>query len=329
MKRPEAPPPPPQSPRRTAAASAAKAPEDTLEAANNTVKRAPSKPAKSAKASAASQAAKSKPELPRGRSRAKLPAEQAAAEAKASLKQARRERKKSERTERRRFTAASRRRRLLIGGSLGSVILVAAASIAVAYSPLMAVRTISVSGASSIDPSAVAAALNAQIGTPLPLVSESAVQSSLEAFPGIQSFSLESVPPSTLIVRIIERVPVGFFETANGFDTVDASGVVIGSAAEPPAGVAQLEVADGTQSRAFASLGRVLLALPPELRAQILRASASSPSDLRLELASGQSVVWGDGRDTALKLRALQALLIASPGAGEIDVSAPTSPVTR
>ena len=267
-----------------------------------------------------------------GKRTSALPAERAAAEAKAALKQAKRSRKhaaRAERAERRRFTAATRKRRALVLGSLASVALVALASVGVAYSPLMAVRTISVNGTSSLDANAIAASLESELGTPLPLVSESIVRERLQAFPGIQSFSLESIPPGTLLVRIVERVPVGYIAGPAGVQIVDATGVVLGTLADPPGGLAELDVADGLESGAFATLGRVLLQLPPDLRSQVLAASASSASDVRFTLASGTNVVWGDARKAALKLRVLQALLAASPGANEIDVSAPGSPVTR
>src|SRR5207244_6325854 len=70
---------------------------------------------------------------------------------------------------------------------------------------------------SRIKAAAVSAALKDQLGRPLPLVDFNAIRADLAAFPLIRSFSTESHPPSTLVVRIVERVPVGVITDGKTF----------------------------------------------------------------------------------------------------------------
>ena len=46
-----------------------------------------------------------------------------------------------------------------------------------------------------------------------------------------------TVPPSTLVVQIVEREPLGVVATAGGFDVVDAAGIVLESVTTRPEGV--------------------------------------------------------------------------------------------
>ncbi|MFI5061244.1 MAG: FtsQ-type POTRA domain-containing protein, partial [Actinomycetales bacterium] len=118
-----------------------------------------------------------------------------------AVREARRERARVERGEVRRFTKRSRRRRMMWLSGLGVLILLVAGVALTAFSPLLALRTVDVEGTSRIDASAVKKALADQLGRPLPLVDQGAIRSDLAAFPLIRSFSVESHPPNTIVVR--------------------------------------------------------------------------------------------------------------------------------
>lgn len=216
---------------------------------------------------------------------------------------------------------------MLLGGA-GVIGLLLLAVFGVAYSPLMAVRTITVEGTSTLDPAAIEAALAPQLGTPLPLVNIDQIRTELSAFPAVQSFVTESHPPSTLVVRITERTPIGVLAQNGQFDTVDSAGVVMASGADQPAGLPVLQV-PGTDSDAFRTLGSVLLALPADLRGRLSEAGATSTVDAWFQIAGGPKVVWGDASEPVLKLKVLQALLASAGDVSEINVSAPNSPFTR
>ena len=241
----------------------------------------------------------------------------------ADVWRAARARRKALRAEIRRFTQRSRRRRIIWWSSIGAVIVVVIGSVVAAYSPLFAVEKVTVAGVSSLDPATVEAALGGQIGTPLALVDRSEVKSALVAFPLIETYSLELRPPHELLVRIVERTPIGVMETDAGFSLLDAAGVVLSTTPDRPEGVALLDISGGTGSEAFASAGLVMRSLPEELRATVTAVTASSADDVTLTLDGDRTVVWGNADQSARKAYTLDKLIAARPDARSYDVSAP------
>ncbi|WP_344368697.1 FtsQ-type POTRA domain-containing protein [Agromyces tropicus] len=244
---------------------------------------------------------------------------------------AERARRRYERREVRRFTKRSRLRRATWIAVLASVVGLAVAAVAVAYSPLMALREVRVEGASRIAAADVRAAFDDRMGTPLPLIAPDEVQEALSAFPLIETYSIETVPPGTLVVRLVERTPVGVLDASGGLVSVDAAGVVVDRLDERPDGLPLIEVEGGIDAPAFRAVGRVLRSLPQELRQGIASVAAASADDVRFELETGASVVWGNADESSLKAAVLQDLMAAAPPdvVDRYDVSAPLNPVTE
>lgn len=240
-----------------------------------------------------------------------------------------RARRKALRAEIRRFTQRSRRRRIVMWGSIGAVLALVLGSVIAAYSPLFAVEKITVVGASTVDPAAVQKALDGQIGSPVALVDTSAVKAALMAFPMIETYALEARPPHDLLVRIVERTPIGVIRSDAGYTLVDAAGVVLATTPQKPEGQPTLSITGGTDSAAFRSAGLVVRSLPAQLRAQITKVTASSADDVTLSLDDGKTVVWGSEDDSVEKALVLVALIKSAPGSRTFDVSAPTVPVVR
>ncbi|MFC7789463.1 FtsQ-type POTRA domain-containing protein [Microbacterium sp. MAHUQ-60] len=240
-----------------------------------------------------------------------------------------RARRKALRAEIRRFTQRSRRRRIVLWGSLGAVLALILGSIVAAYSPLFAVEKITVAGARTLDAAAVQQALDGQIGAPLALVDASAVKAALTQFPMIESYALEARPPHDLLVRIVERTPIGVIRSEAGYTLVDAAGVVLATTPEKPDGQPTLSITSGVSSAAFRSAGLVVRSLPAQLRAQVATVKASSADDVTLTLGDGKTVVWGSEEDSVEKALVLVALIEKAPDSRTFDVSAPTVPVVR
>lgn len=282
----------------------------------------------------ARQAAQSQPEAPVAlvERRENAGEDEASADDAPSLRAARRARRKHERGEIKRFTRQARRRRRAWLISVGSVVGVVAALVLVALSPLMALRTISVEGAHRVDAAALTQSLSSQLGTPLALINYQSVRNEVARYPLVRSYTTQVRPPGTLVVRIVERTPVGVVAAHGGFDLVDQAGVVISQSARRPAGypLIALEGAPGSAEahRSFASSAAVLAALPPATRAQAESITASTADDVTITLAGGVKVVWGGPAQSDLKAADLAALLKSVPGASLYDVSAPDSPVT-
>ncbi|WP_342664742.1 FtsQ-type POTRA domain-containing protein [Microbacterium luticocti] len=243
-----------------------------------------------------------------------------------------RARRRALRAEMRRFTARARRRRAVwIGIGVALVVLVAG-TLAAAYSPLFAVQRVHVVGTHALDAAAVEKALADQVGTPLPLVDEAEIKAALVAFPLVQSYSLQARPPHELVVRIVERTPVGVVKGPAGYTLVDAAGVALATTATAPKGQPLIEVGPGVHSDAFRAAGQVMRSLPSGIRSQVTKVTATTPDDVTLALGKTRTtVVWGSADDSAYKALVLQTLMKKVPPAKvySYDVSSPNAAVVR
>lgn len=241
-------------------------------------------------------------------------------------------RRRHERQEIRRFTARKRGRHrpwVIAAAILGVLIVV---SLAGAYSPLLAVRSIEVVGASRVNQAEITEALSDQLGRPLALVDAGAVKAVLVGYPLIASYSLESQPPSTLVVRIVEREPVGVLQSGSVYTLVDAAGVTIERSDQPIAGYPTLMVTGGPTSKGFVAAAAVIRALPTDLRARVASVSASTADDVTLTLVdSPAEVVWGSAEDSVLKARILATTMAATDPSqvNQYDVSSPSAAIVR
>jgi cell division protein FtsQ len=243
-----------------------------------------------------------------------------------------RARRRALRAEVRRFTVRQRRRRAAWLGAAASVVLLALGTIGAAYSPLFAVERIVVTGTQQLDAEEVAAALDGQIGTPMPLIDESAVRAELIAFPLIETYALEARPPHELVVRIIERTPIGLIQTRAGYTLVDAAGVALSTSATPRTGTPMLDIAGGVDSDAFAAAGQVMRSLPADIRGQVTTVAAATPDDVTLTLGgTNTQVVWGSAERSAEKALLLQRMMVSHPPTAvtAYDVSSPEAVVVR
>jgi cell division protein FtsQ len=243
-----------------------------------------------------------------------------------------RARRRALRAEVRRFTVRQRRRRMLWIGVAASVLLLVLTTLAAAYSPLFGVERIRVVGTSLLDAAAVEDALADQLGTPLPLVDESAVKADLIAFPLVQTYSLEARPPHELVVRIVERLPVGLMQTRAGYTLVDAAGVALSTTETPAPGRPLLSITGGTNSSAFEAVGQVMRTLPATIRDQVTAISASTPDDVTLTLGgTNTQVVWGSADESAMKALVLEKIMQQRPPetVSAYDVSSPAAAVVR
>lgn len=255
------------------------------------------------------------------------------AAARSELRRAARERRRFERAEVRRFTRRARNRRLTIGVMLGVLVTLLSLILAAVFSPILALREIRIEGASRVDPVAIHAAVEGQLGTPLALLDTGRLTAELGQFPLIRSYVTQIIPPETLVIRIVERQPVGAIGSGARYTLVDPAGVVVQESTERPAGIPLINIGTAsTSSDVFDSVVEVLLALPPSLLAQVDTVTATTQDDVALVLTGvGQSVTWGSADQSAQKAALLAALIaVTDPSRpGEFDVSAPSNGVFR
>lgn len=251
-------------------------------------------------------------------------------DARREAKAAKRARTRKERAEVRRFTADRRRQLRVALVTVGALGLALAALVALVWSPLMSVREVQVEGAERIDPAVVQEALADQLGEPIATVTEGGVAERLQAIPQIESFRLDVVPPSTVIVHLVERRPVAIIETDASASVIDAAGVVLGEVDESTADLPRL---DGVEldSEQFEAVATVLVSVPTEVLEATESIAAPTPSDIRLSLTTGQTVEWGGAEQSPLKADVVAALMETQDptAAAVLDVRAPEHPVVR
>lgn len=246
------------------------------------------------------------------------------------LKRAGRERRSREQRERRRFTEhlRVRRRRALI--VVGAVVALALFVIAGVFTPIMAVRDVELRGAQAVNVEELQQSLARFQGVPLALVSDQDVHRAIEGFPLVQRYSVERIPPHTLIVSIEERTPAVALEREGGFDLLDPAGVLLGRVPERPAGVplGSAELSD-TSSPAFVAATSIVRDMPEDLRVQMVEVRASNAQNVTFVLSSGTEVLWGESKDTQRKAVVLRSLLASIGAVSMIDLTAPEAPVFK
>lgn len=247
-----------------------------------------------------------------------------------------------------RFAARARARRrtawrpLLVGVTLLGVL--AGVAWVVLASSLLVVRDVQVVGLDRVEAATVRELAAPSLGEPLATVDTREIADRVADLMLVSSAEVVRVWPSTLEVRLTERVPVAAVPAAGGsggVHLVDVDGVVLLQQAEPPVDlpVVNVDVQQAGAETLRAAL-RVLESLPPELSAEIEQVGADSPDSVRMRLRAGPSgqgadVLWGNGQDNGLKAQVLQVMRAQPPADPEAepvsvyDVSAPTNPVTR
>ncbi|MCX2747972.1 cell division protein FtsQ/DivIB [Arthrobacter sp. MI7-26] len=227
-----------------------------------------------------------------------------------------------------------RKRRRTVLAVLAIIVALVAGIIAAAiYSPVFAVRTVTVDGAKLLQPAAVQKALEPVKGKPLPQINDAEIAALLKPLVQVRSVSTEARPPSELLVHITERVPVALVKNGDSYLLVDVDGVKLGST--PDNASVPLPVIDGQGANQdlFKAITAVLATLPADVLAKMASASAKSPDAVELKLTDGKIVVWGNADEKELKARVLEALLKAPANpkvpVNVYDVSAPRHPFTK
>lgn len=247
-------------------------------------------------------------------------------------RQAARERKRAERREYRRFTTATRQRRLALTAGIGGVLLVAVLTVIVTSSPLLALKTIRVVGTERLATDTVVSALQPLGGQPLARVSPADVAGLLSDIALVQSVDTRIELPSTLVVTVVERTPIGVVRSQGGFAVVDRAAVVLFESEVLPVEFPLIGVPARPESRGFQAIGEALAVIPPAVLSRIDRVSASSADTVAFTLRdSPHRVLWGSSELSREKARVLPAALRAAGEASPqlIDLSTPDTVVIR
>jgi cell division protein FtsQ len=226
----------------------------------------------------------------------------------------------------RRFMARARQRKLRAAlpwaVAAGLLALAGVVTWVVYGTAVLGVRAVRVVGADSVTPLEVRAAAAVAERRPLARVDLGDVTSRVEALPPVDRAVVSRQWPHTIVVEVVERTAVAAVPAGQVFRLVDDEGVPFRDVPKAPAGLPLARVAaPGPSDVNTRAALTVLASLTDELREQLTAISVEGPARIRLTLAKGREVVWGD--DTRNETKAKVATSLLARKGDVIDVSAP------
>ena len=220
-----------------------------------------------------------------------------------------------------------RRRRVLIVVAL-AVVAVVLVTWLVAFSSVFGVRTVEVRGTQVLTAAQVRAAAAIDGGSPLVRLDTGAVARRVDRIAEVSSAQVSTSFPSTVVITVVERQPVGYVRRSGRAVLVDRTGDQYRTLSSAPAGLPHFVVPAGTSARTTGgAVATVAAALPAALRKQVRSIEALDAKAITLVLTGDRVVRWGSAARSADKARVLPVLL--RHDVAQVDVSDPDQPFTR
>ena len=215
--------------------------------------------------------------------------------------------------------------------ALAAAGIVAAAGWVLFDSPLLAVRSVTVTGTHIVPASDVLAAAGIQPGMPLIRVNTAQVAARVDAIRQVRSAQVTRSWPDRVVITVREWTPaLALIAPGGGYDLADPDGVVLQWVTSRPADLPLYPAPPGRSLRGdpdYAAAAAVVGELPAWLRHAVESVTAPNPDQVTLRLAGQVTVVWGGADRAAAKAQELIALLPTHMR--YYDVSAPGSAVAR
>ncbi len=194
------------------------------------------------------------------------------------------------------------------------------------FSSVFATQRVNVTGAKVLSTAQVRDAARIPLGLPLARQDLDAVAARVATLVPVESVTVDRAWPDQVDIRIAERTPVLAVQDPSGYRLIDRAGVAFDSAVQVPTGIVLAE-AQLSDAALLVQIGIVARSLPEDVRTNVSRIKASSPTELMVVLDSGVSVNWGTADQSPLKAEIVTALLERKPRS--IDVSSPHNPAIR
>lgn len=194
------------------------------------------------------------------------------------------------------------------------------------FSSVLAVQSVEVTGAETLNAEEVRAVAAVPDGRPLARIDLGAIESRVESLAVVKSADVSRKWPDQVLIAIEERVAIAVVEIGGQLRGMDASGVVFRDYRSAPAGLPRVETTSGTDADALQEAAKVIAALPSALSARVDHVVVVSVDQISLVLRDGRIVVWGSAEQSEEKARVLEALL--EQDARVYDVSVPGQPTT-
>ena len=240
--------------------------------------------------------------------------------------------------------ARTRRRKWWIGfGSLAGAVLLVLGGWALLHSALFSVRTLNVTGASSLVHDEVVLASGITKGSPMISLDTAAAATSVEAIPLVKSADVQLRWPSTATIVVTMRTPVAYIASEGHFVRIDRTGRVLSISVNPPTkfvpvplemqvvGVSPGKPGSWLPDRAGGAV-KVAAKVPPAFRSQVAKVVGNADGTVTLQMTAPVTFELGTPDKLHAKFSDIAAIIAGtSLHAGDvIDVSVPqASTITR
>jgi cell division protein FtsQ len=201
------------------------------------------------------------------------------------------------------------RRRLRWFTVLGLVVASVIIVLLLLTSPLLSVRKVDVEGVVYANPELVASIVDSIDGEPILTVDLDAAENKLLMIPWVRQARVSMHLPSRVTIEVVERSPIAFFRSVDGFNRViDRDGrvldVIEGDPVDftPIIGTGPNLSAGQNTEQPFLGAAELINALPSELRARLLTVTVSPEGEVSLALTNDVEVLFGRPDDFQVKL---------------------------
>ena len=228
------------------------------------------------------------------------------------------------------------RRRLALVIAVMVVVALSAGGFAIAHSSLFAARTVRVIGAFHTGRAAVLAASGLGAHPPLVDIDQGADSAAIERLAWVARATVTVSFPSTVTVRVTERLPVAVVPLAGANEAlVDDQGHVLADVRGDPGGVATITGVGhvpqpgGRLTAGAQALVTVAAAVPTGIAERVALVTQTKSSGIVIEMRNAPEAVFGTTSDLHEKFVALATVLsgVALTGIASIDLRAPSNPV--
>ncbi len=196
----------------------------------------------------------------------------------------------------------------------------------VAFSPVLAVARVEISGADVASEQEISEAAAVELGTPLVRLDAAGIAERVAGLPPVAEVSVTRRWPDQVSIAITERQARLAIASGTGYLIADASGVVFDTARSRPKGLVEVD-ADARDQRSLADAGVVYSSLSEKTAEKVTVVQARGRDSLSLRLKNGARVFWGSAEQSELKSEVLDVML--EQGGTVFDVSAPAHPTRR
>ncbi len=211
--------------------------------------------------------------------------------------------------------------------ALLAVAVLGAAAYAIYFSTWFAADRVEVQGGATVPDSAVVRAAALDPRTPLARVDLDAVDARVSELAAVADVAVHRSWPHTIMITVKERQPVATLYRHGSWQLLDKEGVLYRTTPQRSRDLAVVQFQGAVTQVALQEVGRVVTALPTQIRSQMRRVEARSMDSIRLVLRDNREVVWGSAAESDRKVAVL--LLLLRRPAAVYDVSVPEQPTTR